>query len=183
MAPHYTTDPSSECAWICKCLPAIQCLPLVALDAIGLHDSRLVVRVLNGQAPNVEVVTDSNNDIHDKASVDTESSAEHQEKIGSLVHTIAKRAGPANAIVVQQDRANRIGNAKANQHAQNVPVGEAHLGEVCGNHLPDAVSIDEASEQGEGNQVVVEDVWLQIEVGNDQGPDGEKGSKAKKGAS
>lgn len=181
--PHYTTDPSSECAWICKCSPATQCLLLVALDAIGLHDSRLVMRVLNSQAPDVEVITDGNNDIHDKASVDTKSSAEHQENKGSLVHIVAKRARPAKAIVAQQDRANRIGNAKANQHAQDVPVGEAHLGEVCGNHLPDAVSVDEASEQGKGDQVVVEDVWLQIEVGNDQGPDGEEGNKAKKGAS
>lgn len=142
-----------------------------------------MVRVLDSQAPDVEVVTDGNNDIHDKASVDTKSSAEHQENKGGLVHIIAERAGPTNAIVVQQDRANRIGNAKANQHAENVPVGEAHLGEVCGNHLPDAVSVDEASKQGKGDQVVVEDIWLQIEVGNDQGPDGEKGSKAKKGAS
>lgn len=51
--------------------------------------------MLDGQAPNVEVVTDCNNNIHDKRAVDTDGAAQHEEHVRDLVDTVAQGARPA----------------------------------------------------------------------------------------
>lgn len=139
--------------------------------------------MLDRQAPDVKIIADANNDIHNKASIHTNCGAKHEEHKGGLIDIVAQRAGPANTVVVQQDRANGINNTKADEHAEDVPVGETHLGKVSSDHLPDAVGINEAGEEGKGNQVVVEDIWLQIQIRNDKGPDSEERNKAKQGTS
>jgi hypothetical protein len=47
--------------------------------------------------------------------------------------------------------------------------------------LADAVGIDEADVESERYQVVVQNLGVECEVGNDQGPAGEKRNKAEKG--
>lgn len=49
-------------------------------------------------------------------------------------------------------------------------------------HLPDRVSVDEASEEDEGHEMVVEDFGVEPEVGWDQGPCDKKGDQAEEGA-
>lgn len=136
------------------------------------------VRVLDGQAPDVEVVADGDDDVNNEATVDAQRGAEHEEDKGHLVDVITERAGPAEADVLDQVRAERVDDAERERQTENVPVGEGQLHKVGGDHLADAVGVDEAGEQGKGYEVVVQDVGLQVQIGNDEGPDAEEGDQA-----
>ena len=69
-------------------------------------------RVLDGQAPNVKIVADRNNDINDEASVDANSKTQHEEHISHLVHTIAQSTRPSEAEVLLEHRTERVKDAK-----------------------------------------------------------------------
>lgn len=97
---------------------------LLSLLAVGL-DSLLDVGVLDGQAPDVKVVTDGDNDINDEAAVNTDGSTKHHKHEGDLVDAVTKSARPAKGKVLLQDGAHGVGNPKDKEQAQDVPVGEA----------------------------------------------------------
>lgn len=144
----------------------------------------LDVRVLDGQAPNVEVVADGDNDVNDEAAVDANRHAEHAEHEGDLVHAVAERRGPPDAgdgAVLEEDGAERVDDAERERDHEHVPVGEVELDEVGRDHLADAVGVDEAAEEGEGHQVAVQDVGLQREVRHDEAPGDEEGAQADEG--
>lgn len=154
---------------------------LLSLLAVGL-DSLLDVRVLDGQAPDVKVVTDGDNDINDEAAVNTDGGTKHHKHEGDLVDTVTKSARPPKGKVPLQDGANGVGNPKDEEQAQDVPVGEAQVDEVSGDDLTNAVGVDEAGEEGKGDEMALADLGLQVEVGNDHGPDRNKGDEAEEGA-
>ena len=51
-----------------------------------------------------------------------------------------------------------------------------------GDHLSNAVGIDNTGEQDEGHKMVVKNVRLQVQVGDDQSPDAEERQKTDEGA-
>lgn len=138
----------------------------------------LVVRVLDGQAPDVEIVANSDDDIDYKAAVDADGHAQHGEHEGDLVDVVAEGTRPTKAKALLQDWAERVAHAEADRDTENVPVGKVHLDQVSRDHLADAVGVDESSKDDEGDKVVVEDSGLEVKVHEDEGPDGEEGAEA-----
>lgn len=139
------------------------------------------MRVLDRQAPDVEVITDSNNDVDDKGPIHTNRHTKHEEHVRHLVHIVAQRAGPSEPRASElklQPRAQRVEDTVGQRQHQDVGVGELQLHEVRRNHLPDRVGVDNAAEHGEGDQMVVQDVGLQQQVGDDQGPGDEERHQA-----
>lgn len=61
--------------------------------------------VLDGKAPDVEIIADCDNNINDEAAINTDSSSKHHEHKGDLVNTIAKSAGPADTEISLKDGA------------------------------------------------------------------------------
>lgn len=147
----------------------------------GLVRVVLDVVVLDGQAPDVEVIADADNDIDDEAAVHTQRGAEHEEEVGNLVLAVAKGRGPANTNVLGEDRTHRVRDTNHQQGAENVVVRERLLEEVGGNHAADRVGVDETDKDGERDEVVVEDERLKLEVGDDEEPDGKDGAEAEQG--
>lgn len=139
----------------------------------------LDVGVLDSQAPNVEVVADGDDDVNDKAAVNADSGTEHHEHEGHLVDVITEGAGPAISEVALEDGAHGVNDAKGNGQAEDVPVREAQVDKVGGNHLADAVGVDEAGEERKGDKMALADLGLKVEVGDDQSPDAEEGDEAK----
>lgn len=86
--------------------------------------------MLDGQAPNVEVVTDCNNDIHDEGAVDTDCAAQHQEHVGDLVDTVAQGARPAEPRVsglILQEGAEGVDDSVRQRENEYVGVGVIEL--------------------------------------------------------
>lgn len=50
-----------------------------------------------------------------------------------------------------------------------------------GDHLADGVGVDEADIQREGNHMLAEDGWVEVEVDSDQGPSYAEGKEAEQG--
>lgn len=57
---------------------------------VGLLLLALNIGVLDGEAPDIEVITDADNDIGNEATVNTDSETETQEDEGDLVSAVAK---------------------------------------------------------------------------------------------
>lgn len=64
---------------------------------------------------------------------------------------------------------------------EDVAVGKMVLDEMGGDHLADAVGVDEADVEDEGHEVLVQDNRLQVEVGGDEEPGQEDGEEAFEG--
>ena len=140
------------------------------------------VRVLDGQAPDVEVVADGDNDVDDEAAVHANRNAQQEKHVGDLVDTVTQDARPAEAGVLFEEGAQGVDDAEDERQAKHVEEGEGQLGEVGGDHAADAISIDDTGKEHEGNQVVVKNVGLQEEVRANHGPDAEEGNEAEQGA-
>lgn len=147
----------------------------------GLGRLVLNVVVLDGQAPNVKVIANGDNDVDDKAAIDTKGGTKHEEHIGNLVRVAAEGAGPAKANHVGQNRPHRVKDAKGQESAENVVKGEWLLQQVGGNHLTDAVGVDEADKEGKRHEVVVKNLGVLLEVGDDEEPDGKEGDETDEG--
>nr|POE90172.1 hypothetical protein CFP56_20639 [Quercus suber] len=134
--------------------------------------------MLDAQAPDVEKVADGDDHIDDEAAVHADGEAEAREREGDLVDAVAERAGPADAEAGLQDGAEGVEDAVDEGQDEDVLVGEGGLGEVGGDHLADAVGVDEADVEDEGDEVVVQDDGLQGEVGDDEHPGGDERDEA-----
>lgn len=80
--------------------------------------------MLNSQAPNVKIITDSNNNINHKASIDTNSHSQHAEEISNLVCSITKSRWPSKTDVVLQEWTDGIEDAIRKRDIENVVVWE-----------------------------------------------------------
>lgn len=86
--------------------------------------------MLDGQAPDIEVVTDCNNDIHDERAVDTDGAAQHQEHVGDLIDTVAQGAGPAEPRVsglILQEGTEGVDDSVGQRENEYVGVGVVEL--------------------------------------------------------
>lgn len=86
--------------------------------------------MLDGQTPNVEVVTDGNNDIYDERAVDTDGAAQHQEHVGDLVDTVAQGAGPAKprmSGLILQEGAEGVDDSVCQREDEYIGVGVVEL--------------------------------------------------------
>lgn len=131
--------------------------------------------MLNGQAPNIKIITDCNNNIHHEASIDTNGHSQHAEEISDLVCSITKSRWPPNTDIVLQNWTDGIEDAVCKRDIENVVIWERELDQVSGNHLTDGVSIDKTSEEDEWDEVLVKDCWAEVKVGCDEGPGEEEG--------
>lgn len=143
----------------------------------------LDVGMLDGQAPDVEVIAYRNDDINYEAAVHPESGTQHKEHEGNLVHTIAESARPASTDMLEEDRTQRVEDAVGERQAEDVPVREAQLDEVRRDHLAHAVSVDDTCKHGKRHQVIAENVGLQVKIRDDHGPHGEEGDETEESTS
>ena len=139
-------------------------------------------RVLDGQAPDVEVVADGGDDADDEAAVDPDREAEAQEHERDLVEAVAQRARPAEADAATEPGAGAVEHAVEERQEHYVVVGELLLEHVREDDLRDRLRVEQADEENEGDEVVVQDRRLQVEVGGYQGPGVEEGEVAEEGA-
>jgi hypothetical protein len=137
--------------------------------------------VLDSQAPNVQVVADADNHIHHKAAIDTDRQSQAREHERNLVDAVAQSAGPAEADASLEDRTQRVDDAEQERQDEDVLVGELGFRQVRGDHLPDGVGVDEADEEDKGHEVGVQDLRVQGQVGDDEGPGAEQGGEAEQG--
>lgn len=139
--------------------------------------------MLNSQAPYVEVITDCNDDIDDERAIDTDGAAQHEEHVRDLVDTVAKGAGPAKPRVpglVLQQGAERVDDTVCQWEDEDIGIRIFKLDQMCCDDLTYGIGVDQAAEEGEGDQMVVQDVGLQEQVGADQRPGDEEGRQADK---
>lgn len=142
----------------------------------------LDVRVLDGQAPDVKIITYGDNYIDNEAAINAHRSTQHGEHEGNLVNTITKCAGPAKSNILLQEGTKGIENAPGKGQTKNIVVGESQLDKMGSNHLAHAVSVNDTGKHDEGNQMVVQNGGLQVKVSSHHSPDAEKGAEAKKSA-
>lgn len=153
---------------------------LATVGGVLLLGPLLDIRVLDGEAPDVEVVADGDDDVDDEGAVDAGRGAEHAEDEGDLVHVGAEGARPARGPPEGrlQDGAQRVGDPPRERQREDVPVGKRQLDEVRRDHLPHAVRVDEPREQREGHEVLRADQRLQVQVRHHEHPRAEEGQQA-----
>jgi hypothetical protein len=141
----------------------------------------VINRVLNSQAPNVQVIADAHNHVHNKAAIHTNSQSQAREHERDLVHAIAQSAGPAEADARLQDGTERVDDAEQERQGDDVLVRELGFGQVRRDHLTDRVGVQEADEEDERHEVGVQDLRVQGQVGDDEGPGAGEGEQAEEG--
>ena len=114
------------------------------------------MRVLDAEAPYVQIITNGGDDVVNKASVDAHRQG-HASELGSK--TVNHRPG-------QRDQ-------------EDVLIGKPGLDQVCHNHLADGISIDEADEEHKWDDVVPKDDRLQRQICRDQSPGDKCGHQSK----
>lgn len=148
--------------------------PLLQLLFLGL-------RVLDRQTVDVQVIADAHNHINDKAAVHTNGKTEDRKHESNLVNAVAKSTRPSETDACLQHRTESVDDAKEQRKRDDVLVRELGLGQVRSDHLAYGVSVHESDEEDEGNEVLVEDLWVEEEVGDDESPGSEERCKAEKG--
>jgi hypothetical protein len=163
----------------------------------------LLLAIFDRQTPNVQVITDADNHIDHEARIDADRETQAREHEGDLVDAVAEGAGPAESEFGSEEGAEGVEDAVDQRQDEDVLVGEGGLGEMLlrdeevsfararlflvrdgtygGDHLADTVRVDEADEEGEWHEVVVQNSGVESEVGDNDGPAGEEGNKAEKG--
>lgn len=164
-----------SCFLRCPTVPRIRLDNAVNVDyLLGLLVISLLVFALVGeldrQAVDVKIIADGDDDIQNKASMNTNSESKTSEHKCNLVHLISEGTGPAESKISLQDRSQGIKHSIKQRQGQDVVVGEPRLGEVCCDHQAYRVGVDQSDVEQEGNQMVVKDVRLQGEVRHDEHP-------------
>ena len=136
--------------------------------------------MLDSQAPDVQVVADADNDVNNKASVDTKCQTKAGEHEGNLVDAITQSAGPSETDACLENGTQSVDDAEEQRECEHVLVRELRLCQVCGDHLADGVGVHETNQQDEGNEVLVQDLRVKGEVSNDESPGAEERSQAQK---
>ena len=126
--------------------------------------------MLDGQTPNVKVVTDGDNDINDKAAVHTNCKAQAGEHEGNLVLSITQSTRPAEPDVLLQERTQTVNDTEEQRQDQNVSHGEGRLGQMSSDHLADRVGVDETDVEDERHKVLAQNDRLKEEIGGNDGP-------------
>jgi len=98
-----------------------------------------------------------------------------------LVHVVAERAGPSNARVGLQPGARRIGDPVDERVDEYIAAWETRFGQMRDNDAAHTVGVDEAGVEDKGDEVVVQDDGLEIEVCGNEKPGGGEGEKSEEG--
>ena len=153
----------------------------------GLGVSLLNIRVLDGQAPDVNVVADGGNDIkleqvsanhasvnnkagntYHEAAIDTNRKTEARKHKRRLTIFATKyRTRPET-----EHRASAIQNTKGERVQQDVVVWETRLHEMANNHASDGIGADQSNVHSKRNGVVLQNSRVQVQVSRDKGPNG-----------
>jgi len=147
---------------------SLDCLLLLPAVFQGMHILILFafdVWVLDGQAPNVQVVTDCGDNIMHETPVDAKSQTEHQEHKRYLVDVVTEHTVPQTKPTCET-----VDNRSRQRDEQDILERELILYKMSDNHLADAVGVDDACEYDERNEMLVEDDWVERQVGWNQGP-------------
>lgn len=86
---------------------------LVLLSTVGLRSFVLDIRVLDGQAPDIKIIADGDNDINNEAAIHTSSRSEHHEHEGNLVNTVTKSTRPADPKMLLEDGPQRVDDTES----------------------------------------------------------------------
>lgn len=95
---------------------------------VGLLLLALNIGMLDGEAPDVEVITDADNDIGNEATVNTDPETETQEDKGDLVSAVAKGRGPAKTSCLLEVRTKAVEDAEEKRQDQDIGHWEARFG-------------------------------------------------------
>lgn len=135
------------------------------------------MRMFDGQAPDVEVIADGDDDVGDETAVNTDSETEAHENKGDLVCAISQCRRPAQSEVLLQHWSEAVDDAEEEGCDEDVGPGELGLCQVSRDHLTDRVCVDEASIEDKGNEMLVENNGLEVQVGGDKDPGREERDK------
>ena len=102
---------------------------------------------------------------HDEAPVNPDPQPQTQKHKRNLINAVPQRARPRT-----DRRTDRVEQPVRERDDERVAIGKVVFDEVCGDHLPDAVGVNEADVKDEGDEVVVEDDGLEVEVQGDEDP-------------
>lgn len=148
---------------------------------IGLLLVLGVVRVFDGQTPDVEVITNRDDHVGDETAVNTNSKTEAHEYKGDLVCAVSQCRWPAQSKVLFQHWSKAVNDAEEEGRDEDVGPGELGFRQVSCDHFTDRVCVDEASIEDEGDEMLVEDDGLEVQVGGDEDPGREERDKTVEG--
>jgi len=152
----------------------------IGLNCIAVRLTDLDVRMLDRQAPNIQVVADSNDNIYHETAIDTNRNPQHAKHRRDLINPIPKRRGPAqarNRAMFLQHRPHGINYRARQWHDHDVPVREGQLGQVRRDHLPNGIGIDKAGKDGKRHEVIVQNRRLESKISDDKCPRGPEGEE------
>ena len=112
---------------------------------------------------------------YDKAPVNTHRETQTHKDERNLVYTsgsavpvisfiqtgLAKSAGPTDTKVMGQPGTQRVDHGRGQGPDEHVMIRKLGFDEMCRDDLADGVCVHEADIERKGDQVMVEDVWLQ----------------------
>lgn len=155
------------------CQPALQLLTLLLilrlLLLLALHGR---IRILDRQAPDIEVIANRPDDIDDKAAMHTNGKTQTHEHERNLINVITKRAGPADANMFLQQRTERVDDTVDERVHEHVATRESGLCQVRDDHTADGEGVDETGVEAEWDEMLAQDHGLEVEVRGNENPGG-----------
>lgn len=136
--------------------------------------------MLDGQAPNIEVIANRNDDIdlslavstdplrylkdktYNKASIYPNGYSQHTEYICNLVSAVAECTWPSNSDIPLQERTQAVEHAICKRQDEDVLIGKVEFDEMCGNHLTHRVCVYETGEEDKRHEMVVKDFGVEV---------------------
>jgi len=162
-------------------------LPVTALllfsNPFNLHLELLsllffgIVRILNSQAPNIQIITDGPDDVNNEASVHTNRKTKAHEDERNLIDIVAQSTRPANADVSLQEWTERVCDAVNKRIDEDVAARETGLGEMRDDHAAYGIGVDETCVENEWHEMMAEDHWLEVQVDWNENPRGGEGQQ------
>ena len=136
------------------------------------HSGTLDLRVLNSQAPDIQIITDIRDHINNEASMHTQCESQTGEHVRNLVVAIAEYTRDSKlwcpcVCCTEEDR-----------KQEDVEVREGRQRQVRGDYEADLVREREADEEEEGDQVLLEDGGALGEPEGEERPGYDKGREA-----
>lgn len=128
------------------------------------------MRILDSQAPNIQIITNRPNDIHDKAAMDTHGKSQTHEHECHLVNIVTQGARPTNTNMALQPGTRGINDGVDQRIDKHVSTREPGFREMRDNHSTNGIRVHESGVEDERNEMVVQDNRLQVEICRDEGP-------------
>jgi hypothetical protein len=114
-----------------------------------------LIWVLDCETPNIQIVTNSPDDIHNKTAMYAHAQAETHENESDLVNIVAQSAWPPYTNVFLQPWPKGVDDAVNQGIYEDIAPRKSRFGEMWNDHTSDRVSVDETGVEDEGYQMVV----------------------------